>query len=927
MTSRLLVYLVSIVSLCIVTSVYYAAIDTIKILSPQGCRMSWMSPSYLLQSGFDRTWTPLAERYSLWLYREVGWEGHELHGAPVLFIPGNAGSSHQVRSIASSATRQYYSNPHQVAYEFRGKPLKALDSGSVEFNEDLSAFHGTTLDTQRIYTLRVIDYILSLYPPDTPIIIMGHSMGGVVALSVLPHPRVSAIITMSTPYTLPPARFDRRIDHIYSTNEKILMSEPTPVLSLCGGATDLMIPSESCILPEAHAWANGSKPYRRTIFSSALEGSWTGIGHREMVWCHQVRWRVARAALQLGATSTSTERAAVLDTWLHDGQTLPFGYPSSAPPLSLEAAEFLPVDLRLELRNPAGSRTYVLPVPGSSPPGQKFLLYVSQGSIPPTAPHNPLPLHVSIYSCDSRDTCQPLQPSILKLMPSPQPGRPFPVPDEGSDESEGVVVFEAELPLSCSNVAVKMEYADGRGWVVGDFVSKDPFIARTATFSPFLSHVSLGWSPSQLKSAIQLPNLLSNALVVYKLTAILSSGCTEALLRPLLQHTSHPTETHYFPLGPSSRILLHTHASAPFVTSAYTHGVNLTIYSTGENACAVEDLALSVDLWATFGRWGTRYAAPAASWAVGVVAILLFDAWRTAETTGIMPSAGSSLTTFTCARLPILLLLALLTSFIPLPVGVLLGNRGEWLLAPIAPLLLLTVTGLVAISWTMVLALMWPLKTLTRRFPSRPSMVAARRTSSMASFGLICLLIFLLVPWQVGFLGCWIYHLYSCASAKSVHAVSEAVAIPLMTRDDEGDRPNDEQAPLPAQLPATTQDRSAQNERELLLLLMTWLLPLVAPVLAVWVRTLFTAGLTTPFNGDHNVLYVAPFLVLVDPGWGMKWMWTWTWRGQAVGPKARWTMLTLAVVAFVWGPRYTYVVFEVASAVLGVGVIASLMRG
>ena len=40
--------------------------------------MSWMSPSYLLQSGFDRTWSPLASRYSLWLYREVGWEGHEV---------------------------------------------------------------------------------------------------------------------------------------------------------------------------------------------------------------------------------------------------------------------------------------------------------------------------------------------------------------------------------------------------------------------------------------------------------------------------------------------------------------------------------------------------------------------------------------------------------------------------------------------------------------------------------------------------------------------------------------------------------------------------------------------------------------------------------------------------------------------------------
>ena len=40
--------------------------------------MSWMSPSYLLQSEFNTSWTPLANRYSLWLYREVGWEPNQV---------------------------------------------------------------------------------------------------------------------------------------------------------------------------------------------------------------------------------------------------------------------------------------------------------------------------------------------------------------------------------------------------------------------------------------------------------------------------------------------------------------------------------------------------------------------------------------------------------------------------------------------------------------------------------------------------------------------------------------------------------------------------------------------------------------------------------------------------------------------------------
>jgi glycosylphosphatidylinositol deacylase len=47
----------------------------------------------------------------------------------------------------------------------------------------------------------------------------------------------------------------------------------------------------------------------------------------------------------------------------------------------------------------------------------------------------------------------------------------FPVPDEGSDESEGVVLFKADIPSSDTLenrwIGVAIEDVDGRGWVVG----------------------------------------------------------------------------------------------------------------------------------------------------------------------------------------------------------------------------------------------------------------------------------------------------------------------------------------------------------------------------------------------------------------------------------------------------------------------------
>lgn len=75
--SRLLGVL-SLFSLLVVAVLYYAGLDTYYSLSPQGCRMSWMRPSYILQKDFDTSWTPLARRYSLWLYREGNTESNEV---------------------------------------------------------------------------------------------------------------------------------------------------------------------------------------------------------------------------------------------------------------------------------------------------------------------------------------------------------------------------------------------------------------------------------------------------------------------------------------------------------------------------------------------------------------------------------------------------------------------------------------------------------------------------------------------------------------------------------------------------------------------------------------------------------------------------------------------------------------------------------
>jgi glycosylphosphatidylinositol deacylase len=115
---------------------------------------------------------------------------------------------------------------------------------------------------------------------------------------------------------------------------------------------------------------------------------------------------------------------------------------------------------------------------------------------------------------------------------------------------------------------------------------------------------------------------------------------------------------------------------------------------------------------------------------------------------------------------------------------------------------------------------------------------------------LIWLLVAVIVPWQVAFLVCWIIHLVTCATY--IAPTSGDVQTPvrsLFVRNSP--------APPPA----------SRSDADHVLLLLTWLLPLTVPVLAVWVRTLVNAGpiaLGSVGIGDHNFLSVAPYVILVE---------------------------------------------------------------
>lgn len=373
------------------------------------------------------------------------------------------------------------------------------------------------------------------------------------------------------------------------------------------------------------------------------------------------------------------------------------------------------------------------------------------------------------------------------------------------------------------------------------------------------------------------------------------------------------------------------------------------MYSIGTGCEDVNEFTLTIDWWTTIGRVTTRYPTTLISWGVGVVALLIFQAWSESGK-GAMPSVSQSLVAFICRLLPKLLAASFVVALLPLSPDYYLGTRGEPFLGFLAPILLVVATGLVCVSWWLILLLMWPLRFFTRLLPpkSRRYDDLAMPRSTVVSLVFISFLVFLVVPWQIAFMGCWLIHLHTCASSAHRKPYPGSVpslrstpveSLPLRERFDgrEQDTQNTQDTESkeiePSEEPEiqdvsraqslvtvtdTLDATQAYHENTHLLLLMTWLLPLSMPVLAVWVRTLMTTGYTAPFNGDHNVFRVAPFLVLVE----------FTSRRKSAllsygntGSYLHWGYIIVACVSFLLGSREAYKVFDVASLCIGCALV------
>uniref|UniRef100_A0A663LMG1 GPI inositol-deacylase n=1 Tax=Athene cunicularia TaxID=194338 RepID=A0A663LMG1_ATHCN len=221
-----------------------------------------------------------------------------LTGIPVLFLPGNAGSYKQVRSLGSIALRKAEDVDFKYHFNFF----------SVNFNEELVALYGGSLQRQTKFVHECIKVILKLYRnrefAPTSVAIVGHSMGGLVARALLTLKNfkpelINLLVTQATPHVAPVMPLDRYLTDFYTAvnNHWILKAQDLrnlTTLSVAGGFRDYQVRSGLAFLPRLSQHDSAL-----SVVSSAVPRVWASTDHLSIVWCKELILATIRAFFDL----------------------------------------------------------------------------------------------------------------------------------------------------------------------------------------------------------------------------------------------------------------------------------------------------------------------------------------------------------------------------------------------------------------------------------------------------------------------------------------------------------------------------------------------------------------------------------------------------------------------------------------------------
>ncbi|GAB7354645.1 hypothetical protein MBLNU459_g5077t2 [Dothideomycetes sp. NU459] len=681
-------------------------------LDPKGCAMSYMAPAFAKFTDFDTEHTRFASKYSLYLYREGGIDTDTRVSIPVLFIPGNAGSYKQVRPMAAGAA-YYWHDVLQHDQHAVNSGKRALDFFSVDFNEDITAFHGQTLLDQAEYLNEAVAYILALYhnpnrsirdsslPDPKSVIIVGHSMGGIVARTMLTMPNyqantINTIITLSAPHARAPVSFDADIVKTYkNVNDYWRDSYSQPgdrnplqhvtLVSIAGGGLDTVVPSDysslTSLVPESHGF---------TVFTSTIPRVWTGMDHLAIMWCDQFRKAVVRAIYDVVDVNEPTQtlsREARMRVFRRRFLTglepsvaseLPEHEPTMLLTLEDQSTAIVAQGERLMLRSLGSTgktEAHVLPIPlEPSSDAMRFTLLTDQkldghGNVEvffcSVNPHqtgqsaNLFTRNIDL-SDDSagsiRLACKTAASDVVALPASRQDSQ------YAFDQTEPFSYLEYALEdlAEYQFVAVIDKHSEETtGWVVAEFsnIRESTILIRKSLRRLISRGAHRVFSASRaMVNKIHIPKMHSS-LLAYHLSIKQNCKAEAELFRPLLrQYILEPYESKFFPNVENANINLH--GVSPFVPppidSVRTKdGLSLQIWS--DPSCASDmEVTLNIDVLGSAGKLVMRFRTVFAAFPLLVVALVLRKQFKVYDSTGIFMSFTESMDQCIRTSLPVL---------------------------------------------------------------------------------------------------------------------------------------------------------------------------------------------------------------------------------------------------------------------------------
>ncbi|OAA44379.1 GPI inositol-deacylase [Metarhizium rileyi] len=902
-------------------------------IEPKGCRMSYMRPAYVHFSDFDTEHTRFATKYSLYLYREQGIDDEaKLRGIPVLFIPGNAGSYKQVRPIAAEAATYFYDTlQHDGGSVHSG--VRNLDFFTVDFNEDITAFHGQTLLDQAEFLNEAIRYILSLYsdpqragrdsqlPDPSSVVILGHSMGGVVARAMLVQSNyqansINTIITMSAPHSRPPVTFDGQIVQIYheinaywrdAYAQKWANNNPlwhVTLISIAGGTLDTVVPSDYAsvepLVPETHGF---------TVFTTGIPTVWTSMDHQAILWCDQFRKVVAKAlydvvdSTRASQTKPRAQRMRLFRRRFLSGlesateKTIALQDDTVRLTLDDESSRIIPVGDRLILDHLGSQRdavVHLLPIPPQETSVHKRFSLLTDTTLVDSEQNGSLEVlvctvapgqigsdtqfdsHTTIIprGSQTRLACKSTASDVI-LLPASTASTQYPFYLEEEDPIRPVSYFQYDLEdlWEFTFIAV-VDRATFRvpGFVIAEFSDRNAIQRVFPTSLPHIAMFGLSLSlPKDRPMAvdIQLPSLTSSLLAFHLNLGPPKCQSQHHLFMPMVrQFLDKPYESKYFVNAKCVHISLH--GTAPYVPpplgpKSSDMGLGLQIWTDPSCGSALE-VRLQIDLLGSLGKLYMRYRTVFAAFPLLIVTLVLRKQFRVYDQTGV---------------------------FIPF------AEALDFSLRRSIPLLLLSLT-LLAISLegtsTLIPGLIWSKRHFSA-FHRNELLIGTENPSFcllVPLIGLVCIGVCAVLHYFVFALTRTLGILYGffsnipatgtanhkrvasqvlVASTPRRRMISTAVLLFLVSTF------------IPYQfaylvaclvqlfttvrahrlstLAESTSNLNYYRYVHSVLLLMMWVLPINLPILAVWIRNLAVHWLT-PFSSHHNVLSIMPFILLVE---------------------------------------------------------------